>query len=991
MLRLFGLPTLDTGERPVVLPFERRSQLLVYLAARGSWVARPELAALLWPELSPALANANLRKALFRLSGAPWAPPVEQQGPLLRVPIPTDVAAFERALRENRLRDAVDACTGDLLTGFDDDGGAAWGAWLRFERDRLRGAWRTAALALATAADAGEAAVELSRRLLDADPDDEDALAIQLRALIAAGRGEAAREAYRIHAARLRAELGLAPSKALRAIVEALDGVTAAVPAPAAARAGAAPATPPRDDDFVGRAAELAQIDAGLAGPARLLTLLGPGGVGKTRLARRALAAHAARQNGAIRTAFVALEDLDAPGELAARIAQALAIPLQGAAPARAQVIAALGDRPTLLVLDNFESVLPAAGEVDALLAACPALSLVVTSRARLGLAAETLLAIEGLPFPDAGDDERLASFDAARLFIDAARKVEPRLAVAAEAAAIADICRQVEGLPLALELAASWTRVLSCAQIAAELREGSELLRTTDASRPARHASMQAVFEHSWRLLGAAERDAMQRLAVFRDGFGADSARAVAAVKWPVLAALVDRSLLRKDGLRLQPHPLVQQWLAERPADAALQREAEAAHAAHFLDLLAQSAAPVANGVRDALDRIEREFGNVRQAWRHAVAGGDAAALRAGATALRYFCDHRGRYEVGVDLLEPAIDVGERSDPVLAARLRGAVAHLVYRQDRYAEATQRAEAALAAARACGDAAAQALALSVLGTCAWRLDRLDEAERHFAEALEQETVAGDLRRMGAMRLNLAAIARADGRPDDARRLYEAAMQAQRDVGDVAGEALAQHNIGRLLHDQGDDGGALASLHAALALCERHALAGFRALVLGSLTNIAVGRGDVAEARRRGAEAEALLETSGDRGVYAHLLVELASLALLEGDLPQARRRLADAIRLGRRIGRPSVLAEAVARFPDLLARQGATRAADAVRGYVATDLPGLSALERAQARARLGGRPAPPWPGLTLDGLCERIVLEADTGHVALAALLGSA
>ena len=166
------------------------------------------------------------------------------------------------------------------------------------------------------------------------------------------------------------------------------------------------------------------------------------------------------------------------------------------------QVIKYLSDRHLLLVLDNFEQLATDASILEKLMQACARVKIVVTSRVRLGLINEWLLPLEGLPFPEPEDQERFEAFDAVRLFMQAAQRVEPALVPAAEAASIVDICQQVEGLPLALQLAAAWTRVLSCEAIAAELRSGTELLHATDAAHPPRHASLEVVFDHSWRLL---------------------------------------------------------------------------------------------------------------------------------------------------------------------------------------------------------------------------------------------------------------------------------------------------------------------------------------------------------------------------------------------------------------------------------------------------------------------------------------------------------
>ena len=228
-LLLFSSPTVEFGGGSAALPFERRSQLLAFLALKRSWVGRAELATMLWPELSSKLAYANLRKILFRLQSLPWAPRIDAQGGVLRFEAETDVAAFESALRDNRVADALSLRRGELLVGFDDDPNEAWSSWLNFERDRLRVAWRGAALdRLAADVDPGEG-IELSARLLDADPLDEAALRAHMSWLGRNGQGGRARQAYREFAGRLGEDLGLAPGAELKALHDSL-AVSIAVP-----------------------------------------------------------------------------------------------------------------------------------------------------------------------------------------------------------------------------------------------------------------------------------------------------------------------------------------------------------------------------------------------------------------------------------------------------------------------------------------------------------------------------------------------------------------------------------------------------------------------------------------------------------------------------------------------------------------------------------------------------------------------------------------
>ncbi|HZA94779.1 MAG TPA: BTAD domain-containing putative transcriptional regulator, partial [Burkholderiaceae bacterium] len=282
-LSLFGSPTVEYGGESLALPFERRNQLLVFLALKRAWVGRAELAALLWPEQESKLAYTNLRKTLHRLQSLHWARGLESQGSALRFEAETDVFTFDAALREQRFADALPMRRGELLAGFDDDQSEAWSSWLNFERDRLRLAWRDAAVSrLAGSVDVAEG-IELSMRLLDSDPFDEAALRLHMDWLVRGGQSARARQAYQEFVRRLSEDLGLTPGAELRALHDSLGTVARSTKA-------AAPTSATVDKDFVGRTVELRRIGALLEqDDCQLISLMGPGGVGKTRLARRAI------------------------------------------------------------------------------------------------------------------------------------------------------------------------------------------------------------------------------------------------------------------------------------------------------------------------------------------------------------------------------------------------------------------------------------------------------------------------------------------------------------------------------------------------------------------------------------------------------------------------------------------------------------------------------------------------------------------------------
>jgi predicted ATPase/DNA-binding SARP family transcriptional activator/Tfp pilus assembly protein PilF len=984
-LALFGSPTLHDGGASIALPFERRNQLLAFLALKRSWVGRAELAALLWPEQEAKLAYTNLRKTLFRLQSFAWAKGIEVQGSALRFEADTDVLAFETALREEHVVEALALRSGELLAGFDDDRSEAWTRWLAFERDRLRLAWRGAALArLEGAIEPGEG-VDLSARLLEDDPLDEAALRVHMTWLARGGHASRARKAYRDFVERIAADLGLAPSVELRALHDAL-GTSEPLPLPART-----PAESTSDANFVGRTVELRQIaDLLKQESCRLVTLTGPGGVGKTRLAQRALRdlAPAYAHGGA----FVPLEDMGSASELGGRLARELGVGLSGSADPRVQVERYLREREMLLVLDNFEHLTHDAPVLEALLHACPGIRMIVTSRVRLGLRPEWSVPVEGLACPEAEDHDVIEAFDAVRMFVQAARRVEPAFVATVEADAIIEICRRVEGLPLALQLAATWTRVLSCAAIAAELRRGTQLLHAAGA-QPPRHAGIDVVFDHSWRLLNPAERDALVRLSVFREGFTPAAARAVAAAPLPVLGALIDKSLLRKAGSRNLLHPLVQQFAAARLGDGETRTATEAAHARYFVLSMSQLQRAIDSGDRDAMREMDTEFENCRSAWQWAVAHGAVDEQLQCMGALFDYCDHRCRFEEGLQLVRAALE-SERSrkHAVLQARLLARFAHIQFRLDRYADAEATALQALGPARQTRDFSARFQCLSVLGSCCLRVGRHDDALRHYRDALKHASAHNHLHGIAASLDHVSLVLKWMGRYDEALRMSLESLTAHRSLGDVAGEALCLNNHAALYLAKQDYVSAGTYLRESLVLCDRDGLVGTRLYVLANLTEVALKAGDATLADHYATRALEVATTLGNRPIVAWMKLQLARLALLRADLPTARAELGQSLEItialaqqGLRIGSVIVLAE-------VLEAQNEVECARLVLAFAAKH-PSTSVPDRDEASGRLALLPAPAgmdaaWPAIELDELLHRIVAEASLAYGPLIAVL---
>jgi predicted ATPase/DNA-binding SARP family transcriptional activator len=980
---LFGVPSLVQEGVTTALPRERGSQLLVLLAHRRGWVPRHELAALLWPEHESKLALTNLRKSLFRLQDRPWGAALEVLPGSVRLDADTDVAAFDAAVQAGQHADALALRRGEWLQGFDDDANEAWTAWLQFERDRLGAAWRAAALVhLADSKTDTAEGIALASRLLEADPLDEAALRALMELLARSGQAARARQVHREFTARMADELGLAPGAQLQALHDQL-GASAApvVPLPAAGLAG-----------FIGRTGERRHIAELLArDDVRLVCLTGPGGMGKTRLSRCVLHDLAPAHGNDV--AFVPLEDLLSMQDVAVRIARELGLVLQGRAAPLEQLSVALRERAALLVLDNFEQLVDEVPQLGTLLAACPRLKLLVTSRVRLGLAGEQLYPLEGLPCPEPEDGDRIEAFDAARLFIAAAHRVQPSLVPAAEAAAIVDICRQLDGLPLAIELAAAWTRVLPCADIAAELRAGTELLRADGASHPPRHASMELVFEHSWQRLVTAERDTLARLSVFRGGFQVEAARAVAAAALPVLSALADKSLLRKDGARLALHPLVQQLAAHKLGEAE-RRATRAAHAAYFQHRLIQCQAAAEAGERGSLRAIDADLENFRLAWQWALEAGPTDALPGCAGALLAYFDHRGLTEDGLRWMREAVDAPRvQGDAALHVLLESRTSHLCYRLDRYAEAESLAAHALERIDpAEPESVARIQALTVLAACALRFGRLAEAQRRYEQLLSRVRSEGRPQQIAGTLDNLALVHKRLGHYDEALSLSLESLEQHRRIGHGAGIALCLNNLGSLYIARGEPAAALAPLREAVPLCERDGLVNTAAMVQTNLSHAAMNLGDQAAARHHCQRASEGALAAGNRSVWAWIHSHGARVSVREGDLPAARVALAEGLATAVTLGAPALLAPGLMAFAELLDAQGHPLLARRCMAFFG-ELPDLTRSDRDEMLAMLslwGGLPqgAAAWPGMALAELLQRIAAEAPQQHAALIALL---
>ena len=642
-LILLGKPQIRLDGAPVTgFIYNKALALLAYLAVTKRPHSRESLSGLLWGEMPDAAAKANLRKILsvLRQIAAPnleigrqtvvfnrdsnyWLDTDLFESKLAN---PTVTAVIPAEMQDGDVKlldDAVQLYRGDFLEGFYVHDAPAFEEWVLPERERLQRKMQQALYQLAahyTARRQYARGIDYTSRLLALEPWHEEVHQQMMRLLALSGQRSAALNQFEICRRLLADELGVEPN---RDTVElhhriARGEVTSQPALPRLPRDWPSEATP-----FVGRAEELAQLHAYLAAPgSRLATVVGISGVGKTRLVLQG----AAQAMGGFRQGvhYIPAAALSTPEGLSHAIMRALALPLMGQRNAAAQLISHLQNREVLIVLDQLEIYPGIVRFLHEVIQQTRGVRLLIASSNRLDLPGEWALPLYGLSFPDTDDPDEVRRTDAAQLFIQAAQRIRGNHVVAADQLPyVARICRLVEGMPLGIELAAAWVRLLSHREIAQEIEQNYRFLKTSSPGAPERHLSLTAAFDHSWSQMLAEERTLFRRLSVFRDGFLREAAEQVAGANLRTLAALMDKCLIqRRLSGRYHTHSLLRQYgeqkLAEQPEEEAQTYERYCAYYTRFLQR--QMALFNAGQGNIPLSEIADEQQNLQAAWRWAT-----------------------------------------------------------------------------------------------------------------------------------------------------------------------------------------------------------------------------------------------------------------------------------------------------------------------------------------------------------------------------------
>ncbi|MCG8637229.1 MAG: hypothetical protein MI863_25590 [Desulfobacterales bacterium] len=907
--QFFGPPCFKRNGLPVKLGRKKAAALAVYLVVTGKPHSRDHLADLFWQTSDREKARASLRRTLFVITkalGRFWLS-VDRDtiGYTPHKALRVDVLRFREltagADTPEALQEAASIYENGFLNGFSLKGAPDFNDW-QFEQEDAFG--RSAARVFDSVAQwcmrrmdyAG--AISYAQQRVSLDPFDETAHRQLIRFYHGDGQQRAAIHQYEKCRDILQKELGIDPDDKTEALAVIIRG---------AAPGQANPQLPAPSTLFVGRKHELRTLTGMVKDPGtRLVTLTGPGGIGKTRLA---LEAAAGLKDGFSQGAFfIPLGELTALEP--AHIIRSLGLCIDGKSDPLEQLLTFLGHGKRLLVLDNFENLDHGGMLVSKMLDRSPGLKVMVTSRTRLMLKGEHLFPLSGLICPDASpvknENCQAASreYDAPALFLSAAGMVKPDFKLSASNfEGVVRICELTGGLPLALILAAGWIDIYSPDKIAKEIRKSLGFLKTGLRDIPSSHKSMRAVFDASWNRLPEREKRHFLRLSVFNDGFSLDSATAVCGNANDTVSALVRKSMLGTGSVsgRFQMHPLLRQYGREELLSRGRYQEMMDRHKTHYLDMACKNGAGLIGDHRvDCRRNMDADYANIRQAWFRAVDQGDLNALSHAAEGIYIYFDTYTQYHEGETLFQAAKELlmtqlESIADPNLGVLLLCWL-DMQTRPPGYREIKRAAEHCLRIAVRTKNSRAKAYALLLMGAVAHRQKLFQRAIRFYELSSKTDP---DIEHSFWVSVRIGLCRRMLGDMDRAIDCFRQSRETGFRFGDVVKQAWSLGNIGSAELCRGN----LDKAESRIASAEK----AFRRLnapvgIVTSLEELALIsflRGDIAQAVTTAEQASEVSKHSGllpSRYQRALALKGLALLAARETD--QARLCLTTVLKTG---------------------------------------------------------------------------------------------
>jgi predicted ATPase/DNA-binding SARP family transcriptional activator len=941
---VFGIPRFERDGQSVPFQHSKGLALLAYLVATRQPQSRAVLCDLLWPEFDVENARGNLRRELSLLNRILPADTLianrTQIAYNLDSSLEVDLLTFRTYIPQANqlisevaeatiatLQEAVRLYHDDFLAGFAIPGSAAFDDWVYFEAESLRRAYAAALQTLLTwfiEKQQYPSAINYARRWMALDPLHEIAQRALINVLALAGEYKEALRQYQSFVDLLHEELAVLPETETFKIVDAIrtrqfqslhiigaelenilqgqlvdyhhstreTGV--ATPLPISLRRSRHN-LPTQTTPFVGREFELRALAKLLNDPQiRLITILAPGGMGKTWLAVESGQHHLPNfQHGVY---IVELARLSNPINIITAVAEAVGYQLQsdGREP-KQQVLDFLSNKEILLLMDNYEHLLDGATLVSDMLQSAPQLKILATSRQRLNQSGETIFNLQGMDFPTWKTLEEALEYAPVKLFLQGARRARPDFELNLDnMEAIARICKQVQGMPLAIVLAASWVVMLSPEEIADELSAGISFLKSELSDLPERQRKIHTVLDHSWDLMTPSEQQVFMRLSVFRGGFTRNAAQTVTGANLQQLMLLVNKSLLNRGEVtgRYEIHELLRQYGEQQLEVAGETRDIRDTHAKYYADAMYKRENPLKGHQQlEAMSDITSDFENVRTAWVWAVLQGHYDVVDQMQESLSWYCILRTRQEDGFALLNMAVKELSQPRKIEYPKILGRLlSRLALIQDhRNKQAHAEAEAGLQIAKEHGELQDIALALFVLSTTIDQLGQPEQAWVLAEQSLALFREAGD--KFGEARAlqSLASLAVARlSRFDTAEQFWTQVLVLYRNLGNKFGIASILHNLGyteATRYRRFDTGEAY--LHESITLLRELRTWGLLCLVLENLALVLCYQGKFHEAEKTANEAVLISREANSRFEVIFSLFHLVKVKIYQEDYAAA--------------------------------------------------------------------------------------------------------
>lgn len=693
---------------------------------------------------------------------------------------------------------------------------------------------------------------------------------------------------------------------------------------------------------FLGREDELKEIITLIEDPkCWLITLIGPGGIGKTRLAIQAAAEMI--EHFAHGVYFIPMDPLSSADFLISAIADALKFSFYSREDEKVQLLNYLREKEILLIMDNFEHLVEGARVISDILNSAPGVKILVTSRELLNLRGEWIVQIEGMEVPES---ERIdvEGYSAVQLFLYNARRVNANVTFSDEDKHfVVRICQLVDGLPLGIEIASSWLRSLSCKEISQEIEKNLDFLSTSLRDLPERHRSLRAVFDYSWNLLNQEEKNVFMKMSVFRGGSTREAAEKVTGVTLPMLTVFMDKSLLLRNSTGHYEMLEILRQYAEGKIDEFPEEKQrlQDIHCNYYVNFLNQKEKDISDGKeKEVLENIREETKNVRMAWNWAVERGKIKEIGKAVVSLSVFYDIQGWYQEGEksfrraaevmqgcaegseeriilgkvlarygnfcfclgsydkagELLEESISIfknfGIKKEEAFSLMCLGNIDALL---GNYVEAKKYHKESLKIYKEIGDKKGISAGLNSVGVIHYYLEEYKEAKQFFKESYDISKETGYQKGIATALVNIGLVAHGIGEYDEAKQLLEKGLEMDREMGDKKGMANTLHNLGLTHRAFGDYEKAKKYYKEGLEIRQEMGDRMGIAISLNNLGNLGGETVSYEDAKKFHRESLAIRREIGDKMGVAQSLLNLGEAFTGTGEHKKAKEHFYEAL------------------------------------------------------------------------------------------------